>query len=484
MTKELDLAAQIDLKSLQDGLPQPRAKRKWGPFTIFSTSISTAIATWCFIIGGFVAYYLPAGMGTLAIIAGSLIGILFIVLACLPVSSKYGIDVVAASKPQLGNRGSVLAIALVYLATLGWNVFLFVLLGRAVTAILAGLGVETSEWMVGAFGALSVIVVLIFLRKGAESVRKFAITLSLAVLALSIVIMVMLIAVSGWDALVGAEAVAPSDSFAINWTSSLEVLIASNLSWWAYTGAMVRNSPSARASLWPVVFGLGLAVGVGSLTGLYGGLLQPDSAGDPTQYLVDVGGPVFGITALVFIVLANIGTALVGAYASTVAFRQLKVVSNTSWFTSSWIAILPAVILAGLFSEFVFNSFGTFLSMLGLAFAPICGIQIVDYFILRRQTLHVASIYNNSSSSKYWYWGGINWVGIVAFALGALAYLYLLDPVTYESRAPFQFTTATIPAMLVSAVAYWVGTKLVSVPAGKGGYDVTAHSIKLESAKK
>lgn len=470
MTAQTDIAAQLDREALQDGLPQPRGKRTWGPFTIFSTSVATAIATWCFIIGGFVAYFLPAGTGTLAIIAGSLLGILFIVLACLPVSSKYGVDVVAASKPQFGNRGALFAVLLVYGATLGWNVYLFVLLGRAMTAILGGFGIPAQPWMVGVFGVASVLVVLVLLRKGASTVRQFSIAISLVVLGLSLVIMIMLIAVSGWDALISAPAVAPWGDFSVDWTSAVEVLIASNLSWWAYTGAMVRNSPSARASLWPVVFGLGLAVGVGSLTGLYGGLLQPESGGDPTQYLVDVGGPVFGIIALIFIILANIGTALVGAYASTIAFRQVGAVKKLSWVSSTWIAILPAVILVGFFSDFVFSSFGTFLNMLGLAFAPMCGIQIVDYFILRKQRLDVASLYLRDRSSRYWYWGGINYVGFAAFIAGAATYLYLLDPVTYESRAPFQYTTATIPALVIAGLVYWIGTKAVTAPLGKGGY--------------
>lgn len=470
MTLQSDLTAQLDKQSVQDGLPLPRAKRTWGPFSIFSTSVSTAIATWCFIIGGFVSYFLPAGTGTLAIMAGALIGILFIILACLPISSKYGIDAVAASKAQLGNRGSGLAIALVYLSTLGWNVYLFVLLGRAVTAILGGFGAEAQPWMPGAFGVVGVLVVLVLLRNGATNVRRFSVAISIAVLVLSFAIMFMLISASGWDALIGAPAVAPWGVFAIDWTSSMEVLIASNLSWWAYTGVLVRNSPSARKAIWPAFFGLGVAVGVGSLTGLYGGLLQPDSGGDPTQYLVDVGGPLFGIIALVFIVLANIGTALIGAYACTVAFRQIRVVKKTSWLTSTMIAIVPAIVLAGFFQEWVFGNFGTFLGFLGLAFAPMCGIQIVDYFILRKQRLHVASLYLNDGRSHYWFWGGINWVSIAAFIAGVITYLYLLDPISYESRAPFQYTTATIPALVIAGLVYWVGTKLITIPLGKGGY--------------
>jgi NCS1 family nucleobase:cation symporter-1 len=64
------------------------------------------MATWCYIIGGYVAYYLPAGKGIIAMVAGSLVGILLILLATMPVATKLGIDSVASSIPQLGTRGS------------------------------------------------------------------------------------------------------------------------------------------------------------------------------------------------------------------------------------------------------------------------------------------------------------------------------------------------------------------------------------------
>jgi NCS1 family nucleobase:cation symporter-1 len=459
-----------DQAAVENGWPQPKGQRSWGPYAVFSTSVSTAIATWCFIIGGFASYYLPAGQGTLAVLAGSLIGILFIVLACLPVSAKYGIDAVASSVPQLGTRGSSLAVVLIYLATLGWNVYLFVLLGRAVQSIGGAFNLALPDWTVGAAGVTAVLLVLIFLRKGAASVRNFSQGIAIAVLVLAFVIMVVLVNSAGLDTLMAAPAVAPSEDANVNWASAIEILIASNLSWWAYTGAMVRNSPSARQSLWSVYLGLGLAVGVGSLTGLYGGLLIPGSGGDPTQFLVEIGGPIFGVLALTFIVLANIGTAVVGSYAATVALRQVPAVRKTSWVFSTLIAVSPALVLAGFFSQAVFDNFSIFLAFLGIAFAPICGLQIVDYFFLRRQTYDVGSLYNKRRSSLYYYWGGINPVGFLAFVAGVATYLYLLDPVTYISRAPFQFMTASIPTIVVSGVVYWVGTRMFLLPRRKGGY--------------
>ena len=464
----------VDSQAVENGWPQLKSQRSWGPFAVFSTSVSTAIATWCFIIGGMTAYYLPAGQGTLAILAGSLIGILFIVLSCLPLSAKYGIDAVSGSVPQLGTRGSRLSVVLIFLATLGWNVYLFVLLGRAMVSIGGAFGLQLPDWSVGAAGALAVLVVVVMLRKGSASVRNFSQFVAIAVLILAFVIMGVLINSVGLNALLTAPAIAPAEDARLNWTSAMEVLIASNLSWWAYTGAMVRNSPSTRKSLWPVVFGLGLAVGVGSLTGLYGGLLIPESGGDPTQFLVQIGGPVFGILALAFIVLANVGTAVVGVYAATVAVRQLPVVRKRSWMFSTWLSALPALILVGFFSDTVFDNFGTFLAFLGIAFAPICGIQIMDYFFLRRQRYDVRSLFEHTASSHYHYWGGVNLVALAAFAAGVITYLYLLDPVTYTSRAPFQYTTATIPTVIVSGLVYWLGTRFILRPLGKGGYTAKA----------
>ncbi|OAV62436.1 hypothetical protein A6F49_06935 [Enteractinococcus helveticum] len=359
---------------------------------------------------------------------------------------------------------------LIYLTTLGWNIYLFVLLGRAVESIGGAFFSDLPSWIVGAAAITAVLLVTAIIRTGTPAVRKVSQLIAVSVLILSFVIMGLLLYSVGLDTLLSAPAIAPNESVHVNWSSAMEVLIASNLSWWAYTGAIVRNSPSARQSLWPVVLGLGLAVGVGSLTGFYGGLVIPESGGDPTQYLVEIGGPVVGIISLAFIILANIGTAVIGVYASTIATRQLPLMSKMKWVPSTLVATVPALILAGFFPDIAFANFSVFLSFLGIAFAPMCGIQIMDYFLLRRQTLNVAAIYDRRPTSAYYYWRGFNPVGFIAFFSGVLVYLYLLDPITYESRTPFEFMTATIPTVIVAGLIYWLGTKLLLVPQGKGEY--------------
>lgn len=465
-----NLADTPEALAIENGYPQLRSQRTWGTWAIFGTSVSTAIATWCFIIGGFAGYYLGAVQGTLAILAGSLIGILFIVLACLPMCNKYGIDSVVASRAQLGMRGSLLSVLMVYGSTVGWNVMLFVLIGRASDAVAGAMGWDAPSWFVNVIGVASIVLVFALLKGGPGAVRDVSQPIAISVLVLGFIIMGVLAKEEGLQNLLDAPPVAAWDDAKVNWASAIEVLIASNLSWWAYTGAMVRNSPSARRSLWPVVIGLGLGVGVGSLTGLYASLTIPDSGGDPTQFLVEVAGTVFGVIALLFIILANVGTAIVGVYASTLAIRQLPGLAKGSWRTSVLISVLPAVLLVGLWANLVFDKFPTFLAFLGVCFGPICGIQIVDYFLLRKQRLSGPGLYDYNG--PYRFWAGINPVGLLAFAAGVVTYVYLLDPVDYTSRAPFQYMTASVPAIVVSGAVFYVGTRLINQPLGRGGYAV------------
>jgi nucleobase:cation symporter-1, NCS1 family len=269
---------------------------------------------------------------------------------------------------------------------------------------------------------------------------------------------------------VDAVAIAPYDGTAGNWASAIEVLIAVNLSWWPYIGTIVRTNPSARQSLWPVVIGFGLGVGIGSLVGLYTGLVVKDSGGDPTSFLVDQGGVIIGMIMLAFLLIANIGTAMMGIYASSLAVRQLPKADKLSWQWTIFLVSLPAMLVVGFFASSAESFFAVFLAFLGVTFAPLCGIQIADWFVLRRQRLDVLSLYLPDKSSKYFYVAGLNPVGFVAFAAGIATYIYLLDPVSYVYRTPFQYTSASFPAAVVAGLVYIVGASLFLAPSGVGGY--------------
>lgn len=457
----------------ENGWPLMRSERGFGKTAIFLAAFSAAMATWCFTIGGFVAYYLSATTGTFATLAGALLGILLVTLATLPMCSKYGIDSVIASRAQLGTRGSYVSLILVYCSAMGWSILLFIYKGRAIAELLVSFDIMDRshfDLCVKIVGVLAIFIVLDLIRKGPEYVRSRGPIIAVMVAVMSLVILLLLVQRVGLNGVVDAVAVSPYPQGAGNWASAIEILIASNLSWWAYIGTIVRTSPSARGSLWPVVVGFGLGVGLGSLTGLYTGVAVSGSGGDPTDFLVSQGGLLIGVVMLAFLLVANVGTAMMGIYAASLAIRQLPKADKLSWKWTIFLVSVPAMVIVALFATSANSFFSIFLAFLGVAFAPICGIQIADWFILRRQRYDVRSLYQLDKSSAYFYVAGVNPAGFLAFAAGIAAYIYLLDPVNYVYRPPFQYLTASFPSAIVAGVVYVVAVRLLVAPFGLGGY--------------
>jgi NCS1 family nucleobase:cation symporter-1 len=469
-----ELGSKTTSSAVEGSWPVLPSERSWGGRALFGISVSAAIATWCFLIGGYVGNYLPAGVGTIVMIAGALVGILMIFLATVPVATKYGIDSVAASKPQLGTRGSWISLVLLYTTVIGWNCLLLVFLGKAAAEILVTLGIVgegARPVLISAFGALAVVVVWWLLRGGPDTVRDTGPWIAIGVLVLGIVILVLLVNRVGLGAITSAvPAYASGDKF-LDISLGFEVMVASVLSWWPYAGGMVRLCPSAKTAQWPVVFGLGLPVGLVSIIGLWSALAVPKSAGDPTKYLTDLGGPVVGVIALLFIVLANVGTVMVGVYVTAVGIKQIAPLEKVSWNATTGLTLAPVFIIVLIFPNYFFDHIGTFLAFMGVLFAPMCGIQAVDYFLLRRQRLDIRAVYVSDRTSAYHYWGGVNPAGILALAAGFVTYVYLLNPVTYAARDPFRFLSASIPSAVVAGSVFLVLTILVVRPAGRGGYE-------------
>lgn len=219
----------------------------------------------------------------------------------------------------------------------------------------------------------------------------------------------------------------------------------------------------------PSMMGMGFPVPILSIIGLAAILALQTS--DPSAWLVQLGGPVYGTIALLFVIAANFGTAVIGVYASSLGVKQVPGVSSLTWKKTLLISLVPVAAVGAVIPELFFNSFGTFLALIGVFFAPLCAIQITDYFFLRGKKVSIRSIYDNSPRSDYAYWGGFNIAAIVAMIAGFGTYWYLLHPLTYASHWPYEFVTASLPTALVGGIVYFAMTKALVQPLRKGGYE-------------
>jgi len=96
----------------QPGWPLAKADRPWTRRRLFVVLVVAASATWCFIIGQYVGSYLNLKMGFAALTAGAMIGMLLVTLAVVPTAARFGVDSIAAAKPQFGNRGWIVTVFL------------------------------------------------------------------------------------------------------------------------------------------------------------------------------------------------------------------------------------------------------------------------------------------------------------------------------------------------------------------------------------
>jgi nucleobase:cation symporter-1, NCS1 family len=456
--------------AVESGWPLARADRQWGQWQLFVVLLVTAAATWCYIIGQYVAYYLNLKMGFAAMTAGAMLGMLLVTLAVVPAATRYGIDSIASAKPQFGDRGWIITVFLQYASIIGWNCLLMIFFGKSVAQLLTTLGWASAEsgGIVARVAAIiACAVVFVTLLRGGTGLERVSKLLFVFIVGIGLWMTYMLLSHQS-DAIAAAKPAYASGSLQWDYVTGIEIGIVSLLSWWPYIGAMVRSAPNAHTATLPSMLGMGLPVPILSVVGLAAMLAL--QVADPAAWLVQLGGNFYGVIALLFVIAANLGTAVAGVYATAVGLRQVPGLGKASWSTLVLAGLIPVAAITLIVPDLFFDNFGTFLAYIGVFFAPICAIQIVDYLFLRKQRLNIRAIYQSGEGSAYHFFAGFNPAAILAMVVGFAAYNYLLNPISYASHSPYEYLTASLPTAVVAGFAYWVLTVVWIKPSGKGGY--------------
>ena len=159
----------------QSGWPLTTHDRHWTQWQLFVVLVVAASATWCYIIGEYVGYYLNMRMGFAAMTAGSMIGMLLVTLAVVPTATRYGVDLIASATPQFGDRGWIITVFLQYASIIGWNSLLLIFFGKSVAQLLATLGVTTADSadiVIRLSTALACVIVFLVLLRGATGLEQ------------------------------------------------------------------------------------------------------------------------------------------------------------------------------------------------------------------------------------------------------------------------------------------------------------------------
>jgi len=448
----------IRQESLFGRLPLLPSEREYGTLGAHNTCFAYAVATWCFLTGAYVAQFVGAIQGVVCLIAGSLIGIF---LTTMPVSlgcHRYGLEQIDFCKPAFGQRGSRLILVFFLITMLGWNGFILVMFGNGIRNIVHALGYTPAGWVVGAGVALGLGTSYMIVTRGVHwlNVSNSIITPGLS--ALIVFMIYMLVSEHGWQEIAAAEPINPFPNPFVNYMVAVEIGIAGGVGWWGGLGFLARNTLKRRNAIYPVILHMGFSQAIVCSVSLFSALIVQTE--DPTEWMVALGGPVMGVLAICFVALANVTSSSVSMFASGLALRHIKRFRLLPWSHLMLITVLPCLPFV-IWPQELYSMGDAFLTYNGTLFAPVTGILLTDYFLLRGQTLNLRAIFSDSADEEYHYQRGYNWVALGCVVLGQIVYLALYNPLTSETSEIFRFLPASIASFAVPAFAYGIASWLL-----------------------
>jgi len=161
---------------------------------------------------------------------------------------------------------------------------------------------------------------------------------------------------------------------------------------------------------------------------------------NPTEIVGRTDSVLLGVIAAITFFAATVGINLVANFIPAVNGIASLAPSKISFRKAGLITSLFALVIGGFWTSFI-SEFGIsgFVNTLGATLAPIYGIMIVDYYLLRKEALKRDDLYDMEGGT-YHYSGGWNRNALIAFGIAAV----------------FSVATVWVPALGQLAGYAWV----------------------------
>ena len=295
--------------------------------------------------------------GLLAILLGHVIGCVLLFLAGL-IGGYTEQSAMETVKRSFGSRGGLLFSALNVLQLVGWTAIM-IYDGALSASAIAPVGHWVWCLVIGAL-------IILWICVGIRSLGK----LNTAAMALLFLLTLVLCKVIFFDG--NTPVVAADDS--LSFGAAVELAVAMPLSWLPLISDYTREAekPVAATAVSAVVYGLVscwmyvIGMGAAILTG----------ESDIAAILLSAG---LGVVGLVIVIFSTVTTTFLDAYSAGVSS-----VSIWSKLPEKGTAVVVTLVGTAAAVLFPMDNITDFLYLIGSVFAPMIAIQIVDYFILRR----------------------------------------------------------------------------------------------------
>ncbi|MCS7098587.1 MAG: cytosine permease [Candidatus Methanomethyliaceae archaeon] len=376
-------------------------------------------------------YLYPIGWipGIIFIVLGSFIGSIVFAAAGV-IGSDLGIPSMVTVRGSFGIRGSQFMSILNYITLIGWTAWMLYINASAADQICRILfNYENSILWIVIAGILCTTIAL-FKAEGWVIFTRISV---ISLVLITIAINYLVFSNYGWDYL------ASKPSWGLPWTIAFDLTLIMPLSWAPLAADYMRFAKNSKGAFIGSFIGQAGTNSWFYITGLACALAF--ATYDPTVYVTQIGGLIFGIMSLFVIWLGTITTTFLDIYSANMSliniFPKMK-----EWQGSIITGVLGTIIAFLPWLEV----FVHFLYIIGAVFIPLFAIVLADYFLIRRRKYIVKELYIRGGI--YWYKSGINVFSIIIWLLGTIIYFitYLLFP----------DVGATLPSFLITFLIYYL----------------------------
>jgi nucleobase:cation symporter-1, NCS1 family len=472
MATEAVKSSELARRESEEGrLPLLSGDRIWrSNWAFLWTTFAFGAATWAFLTGGLIGAYVdfPRGAGSFA--AGHAMSFLLIIVAIVIPCAKYGVDMIDFSKTMFGTHGAQFVLLALITIILGWAGVLLVLAQQAMVNVWSKyVDTVSNHWYAGVFGLALLVVCWAFVARGPRAFTGVAKVLGPCLVLLAITMFVTILVKDGWDVLT-QDPKSSGLSHPFSYSLMTEWAFGYGLSWWTAAAAYSRLSKGPRSAWWLIFVSWSVIQLCLVLIAIVAGVVTGQS--DPTLWMIPLLGVAGGLVALAFVIIAN-WTSIAGIiYIAGVASQQLPALRRIPWPVLCAILAAPGIYLV-FWPDLFMKHYITFLSYNAILIAPISAIQAVDYWLLRKQEIDVRSVFSWAPGNRYWFWGGFNLVALGVCGGAFAFYLWFFNPISTDHKGAFEYMTASLPTILLSAVGYYAVMRFVVIPlTNRGSYGI------------
>ena len=422
-----------------DLAPTPAEKKKWGWFEIFNVWANDVQSLFGYTLAA--SLFLYSGLNGWAVFAALILAGVFIMwlvnLSGKP-SVEHGIPYPVFARVSMGVFGANFPAMARGLVAMFWYGAQTYAASTAVALLITGVtGIEGSTTFLGMTGVMWIAFIFVSLFQiylfwqGVDLIRRFLNFAGPAVYVVMILLMAIIWFKAGGGLIseVGSVFSGGTRSGEFEGLGAFAAFVAVFSIMVGYFAAVVINfgdfarfvtteAEMKKGNLWGLVgnivfFSFITLMITGGTIALFGEYIA-----DPTAMVARVDNVLLTIIAAFAFFAATVGINMVAnfippaydlanLYPSKISFKVGGLITAGFGFVIGglWVSVITQM---GLFP---------FVNTLGAILAPVFGIMITDYYIIKKQQLDVAALFDDSPDSAYHYQNGFNRKAIVAWVL-------------------------------------------------------------------